>query len=162
MLNADEVFRLLRAGNPGAVHDLIDAAFPTATVEERHSMAHWRTAALLKEKRYQEALDHLEHSKIDYFCKTLAHHQKAEIYDRLGRGREALMELSQAPFEAEFDWHIALVTDARFFLLYLLAKENLPIKPDDLDLIPDDFASVFRGVGYFTKDDLKALIGTAP
>ena len=158
MLKSEEVFNLIRAGKLRALHDQLDAALHNASSDELHSIAHWRTAALLKEKRYDDALQYLEDSKDKYNCKTTAYQQKAEILDRLGRGPAAVAELSAAPFDVELKLHLSLVIDAFFFLLYLKEKNGISVAKSELDRIPDGFTSIINGMGPFTKHDLEAMI----
>lgn len=165
MLNDDEVFRLQRAGKTRNIHEQLDAALPSATAEARRKIAHWRTSTLLYEKRYSEALDHLQQNSCDYNCKTLVHHERASILDLLGRGEDALRELRSAPIAAETERYRALVLDAKFFLLYLMAKNNIAIEQSSLDAIPDDHISILPSEtslygAHVSKDDLKAMIET--
>ena len=163
LLNDDEVFRLQRAGDMREIHARLDAALSGATAEDRRKIAHWRTSTLLHERRYQDALDHLQRSKDDYGCKTLVHHKRASILDLLGRDKEALNELRSAPIAAETEKYRALVLEAKFYLLYLMAKNNLEIEQSSLDEIPNGHISVLPSEthlygAHISKDDLKRMI----
>lgn len=163
MLNDDEIFRLQRAGKSHQIHERLDAALPGGTAEDRHNIAHWRTSTLLHERRYQDALDHLQRSKNDYGCKTLVHHKKAGILDLLGRDNEAISELRSAPIAAEREKYGALVLEAKFYLIYLMAKNNLEIEQSSLDEIPDGHISVLPSEtslhgAQISKEDLKEMI----
>lgn len=164
MLTDDEVHGLLRANKFDEVHDRLDAALPGNTPDDRHSIACWRTSALLKERRYAAALDHLQQSKADFGSKTLVHHYRASIFDILGRDSEALHELRTAPLAAEMEKYWPLVLDAKFYLLHFMAKRNMPVEAAALDEIPEGYISVLPSEtnlygAHVSKEDLKALIG---
>ena len=165
MLNHDEVARLLRAGQASEVHQRLDALQPDATGAVRRSIAHWRTYALLHEKRYSEAMSHLEASENDYGCRSLVHHEKASILDVLGRQREAIAELRAAPLSSELESFPELVTDASFYLAYLMAKNGEVLPDFELSKIPDDYISVLPARGQLygakvSKADIAALLST--
>lgn len=167
MLNRDEIIRLYRADEFEVLHEHLDAALAGASPDDRHSIAHWRSAALEKEKRYEEALEHLALSKSDFGSKTLVHHMRASILEVLGRDQEALDELQAAPLDGEIDLYYPLVVDAKFYILYFRAARNMPVDPAAIDEIPEGYRSVLPGNGHIfgaqvSKDELAAMIGKAP
>ncbi len=142
MLARDEIHRLFRQGDIAEVHRQLDAAMPGETPNDQHSIASWRAWALMREERYDEALDHLSKNREDFGSKTDVHHTRASIFDVLGRDDEALHELRTAPFETEKEKYGPLVTDAKFYLLHFMAKRKMPIDPAALDEIPDGYRSI--------------------
>jgi len=73
------------------------------------------------------------------------------------RDNEALLEIEKAPIDAEMGKHWALVLDAKFFRLYLLAKNNHPIGADQLNELPGDYVYIMPKGELFSKDDLNRL-----
>ena len=76
-------------------------------------------------------------------CKTNAIHKRARILHESGNGDAALAEISKAPFDSEIEDYWALVMEAKFFRLYLMARAGMPLPPEQLAEIPDDYISLF-------------------
>lgn len=166
MLDQNEIVRLYRSGQLDALHRSLDAASPGETPNDRHFIASWRAAAFQREKRYEEALDHLQRNRDEFGSKTDLHQTRATILDVLGRDAEALRELQTAPFEAEIDKYRSLVVDAKFYLLHFMVKRGIPIDRAALDEIPEGYRSVLPGNGHthglhVSKDDIKAMLDRA-
>jgi hypothetical protein len=158
MLTDARVFALLRENRAAQLHQELDDALGSASESDLNNIAHWRTHAFEREKRYEDAIVHLEKSKQHFFCKTLAHHEKAELLDCLGRNADAQVELEGAPFEAEADRFPVLVADARFFLLLLRVRGGYRPLQSELDCFPDDFGTVLMPGRPFSKADLLSMI----
>ena len=158
-LDYDTVFDLVRSGQADELHRRLDAELEDdPSPERRHSIAHWRSYAFRREKRYAEGLEHLRRDRDDFFCKTSAYSEAAELLDLLGRNAEAQAELEQAPFEAEAERFPVLVADARFMLLLIKVRGGYRPSDQDLDAFPDDFGTVILPGRPFKKKDLLALL----
>ena len=164
MLNDDVILHKLGSGDVQGVHALLDAAMPGETAEEKHSIAYWRTATLIREKRFEEALIHLQQNKLDFGCKTFVHHEAARILDHLGRDHEAIAALATAPFADETEKYRLLVKEAKFHLMHLRARNGINVDASDMAEIPDDYIAVLPSRQHpfgqhVSKADLKAMVG---
>lgn len=162
MIDDNKISAQLHKGDAIGVHEVLDASMPGETPEDKQSIAFWRTAALKKEKNYEGALDHLNNSKADYFCKTLVHHEMARILDHLGRDYEAIAALVGAPLDEEQEKHRLLVNEARFHLMFLRVRNGMEVDPLSLEGIPDDYVAVLPTRQHIfgrhvSKADLRAM-----
>ena len=71
--------------------------------------------------------------------------------------------MRSAPIAAETEKYRALVLEAKFYLLYLMAKNNLKIEQSSLDEIPDGHISVLPSEthlygAHISKDNLETMI----
>lgn len=163
MLDEDEFWRHIQAGNWHEAHELLDAASSDPSPGSTFIVAHLRSATLKREGRFDEAIRVLRGSRSDFPCQTLSHDGAARLLERTGRRDEAIAELRCAPFESEREQFPLLVTDARFFLLYLLAKSGMAGSDPDIHEFPEDYESVVPDpehvIGEFvTKADLQRLL----
>ena len=71
-----------------------------------------------------------------------------------GNGDAALAEISKAPFISEIEDYWALVMEAKFFRLYLIARAGMPLPPEQLAEIPDDYISLFPTGERISKEQL--------
>lgn len=158
LLDHDVVLSLVRANSFDELHQLLNKEMEGASVERRHSIAHWRTHALVREKRLEDAIDHLRKNREDFLCKTSAYAEAAELLDLLGRNAEAQAELAGAPIIEEQDDYPVLVKDAKF--IHLIIKIRGGYRPSDAEInaFPDDFGTVILPGRPFLKSDLIAMI----
>lgn len=140
MNNVDKLFDLMRRQDWAAAHAMLDQF--ESDDPDMHGIAHWRSVVLCEEGRYEEALQYLADNLQRFNCKTNVFHKRAWIFHQTGNDQAALEEISNAPFDAEIEDYWALVVEAKFFQLYLLARLGLPIPPEQLAEIPDDFISL--------------------
>ena len=108
------------------------------------TVAHWRAVVLRDEGHSEEALQYLADNMHRFDCKTGVFHKRAEIFHEMGNDAAALKEIGKAPFDSEIEDHWALVMDAKFFRLYLMAHAGLPIPPEQWVEIPDDYISLMQ------------------
>ena len=155
-----ESFRDLAARKDWAsLYAMLDDARGTAVSrDDVRSELHWRVAALEQQQRYGEALDPLRSNANIYDSQSYVQHQSARLLLRLGRDKEALSELSKAPFDAEMTSHYSLAVDAKFFYFYLLAKNGDASVETRLPEIPDDYQYITKNGQFITKPDILALL----
>ena len=118
------------------------------------TVAYWRAVTLRDEGRPQDALQYLADNLHRFECKAGVYHKRAELFHQLGNNVAALAEIAKAPFDSEIEEHPALVMDAKFFRLYLLAKAGLPISPEQWAEIPDDYISLMPEGVRVSKEQL--------
>lgn len=163
MLDRNAFWQLLQASNTHKAHELLDAASPGISSEDRFLIAHLRSAALRRERRFAEAIATLRSSRSDFPCQTVSHDGSARLLEYIGRRDEAVAELRCAPFELEGERFPLLVTDARFFLLYLLARAGVSATDPCIDEFPEDYESMVPNgdhvnAAIISKRDLKKLL----
>jgi hypothetical protein len=152
MKKMKKIIDLLHRKDWAAAHamlDKIELADPDA-----HGIAHWRSEVLCDEGRHQEALQYLADNMHRFNCKTNAIHKRARILHESGNGDAALAEISKAPFDSEIEDYWALVMEAKFFRLYLMARAGMPLPPEQLAEIPDDYISLFPMGERISKERL--------
>ena len=158
-LDDQTVFGLLRSGQADELYRRLDAELEAdPSLERRHLIAHWRSHAFVETRRYEDGVDHLRRCRDNFFCKTSAHSEAAELLDWLGRNAEAQAELEPAPFAAEAERFPVLVADARFMLLLIKVRGGYCPSDQELDAFPDDFGTVILPGRPFMKNDLLALV----
>jgi hypothetical protein len=138
--DVDKLFDLLRRKDWAAAHAMLDQI--ESDDPDRHGIAHWRSVVLGEEGRYEEALQYLADNVQRFNCKTNVFHKRAWIFHQTGNDQAALQEISNAPFDVEIDDFWPLVMEAKFFRLYLMVRAGLPIPPEQLAEIPDDYISL--------------------
>ena len=154
-----ELQALMRRKDWSSVHAFLDAARDRAfSPDDLRSEAYWRISALAGEQRYEEAIELLRKSADLFSCQSLVRHNLARFLSKLGRDREALDELKDAPIEEEMEAFHALAIDAKFFYLYLLAKTGDASVRSGLSAIPDDYRHITLGGKFLTKADIVALL----
>ena len=159
MIDTDRFKDLANRGDWTSLYAMLDEARGTAVFrEDVRSEVHWRIAALERQQRHGEALNLLRGNAAIYDCRCYVQHKSARLLLRLGRDQEALHELSKAPFEAEMTPFYGLAIDAKFFYLYLLAKQGDPAVKKRLSDIPDDYRHVTMDRDFLTKPDIMALL----
>ncbi len=127
MNNINKLFDFMRREDWTAAHAMLEDI--ESTDPDTHGMAHWRSVVLRNEGRHQEALRYLTDDLHRFRCKTNAFHKRAWIFYEMGNDAAALDEIEKAPFDSEIDDYWALVMEAKFFRLHLMAKSGLPIPP---------------------------------
>jgi hypothetical protein len=127
------------------------------TDPDTHGIAHWRSVVLRNEGRHQEALQYLTDNLHRFNCKTNAFHKRAWIFHELGNNAAALDEIEKAPFDSEIDEYWALVMEAKFFRLHLMAESGLPIPPEQWAKIPDDYISLLPTGERVSKEQIIQL-----
>ncbi len=137
---------------------LDDARRTAVSRDDVRSELHWRVAALERQQRYGEALDFLRSNANIYNSQSYVQHQSARLLLLLGRDKEALNELSKAPFDTEMTSHYGLAIDAKFFYFYLLAKNGDTSVEARLSEIPDDYQYVTKNGQFITKPDITAML----
>jgi hypothetical protein len=154
----EKFWKLHRQRDWVALHDALDAASPGCDAEERCCITHWRAAARAAVDRCLEAVDFLIANRSDFFCGTLASTRIAENLHRLGRDMDAIEELKKAPMANECQRYWALVTDAKYVLVHLLASNGLEVDKAILDAIPDGYIHITDRGQRISKSDLMGLI----
>lgn len=163
MLDPETFWLFLRAGNTHEAHNVLDAASPGSSSEDRFTIAHLRSAALRREGRFAEAVGILRSSRADFPCQTVSHDGVARLLEHMGRRDEAISELRSAPFESERDSFPLLVADARFLLLYLLSRAGQSTTDPSIEEFADDFETMVPNAHhvnaeFVSKKDLQDLI----
>ncbi len=155
-----EKFRDLANGKDWtSLYAMLDDARSTAVSrDDVRSEVHWRIAALERQQRYGEALDLLRSNTAIYNSQSYVRHQSARLLLQLGRDKDALDELSKAPFEAEMTSYYGLAMDAKFCYFYLLAKHSDPLLKARLSEIPEDYQYITKNGEFITKPDIAALL----
>jgi hypothetical protein len=118
------------------------------------TVAHWRSVVLRDEGRRQDALQYLADNLHRFDCKAGVFHKRAELFHELGNDSAALEEIEKAPFDSEIEDHWALVMEAKFFRLHLMAESGLPIPPEQWAEIPDDYISLMPTGKRVSKEQL--------
>jgi hypothetical protein len=154
MKEINKLIDLIRSKNWIAAHALLDEEELADPGEQ--TVAHWRSVLLRKEGRYEEALEYLADNLYRFDCKTGALNNRAWILHIKGNDNGALNEIERAPFEAEIEDNWALVMEAKFFRLYLMARLGLAIPPEQLAEIPDDYISLLPTGERVPKNQLIA------
>ncbi|MGP0057850.1 MAG: tetratricopeptide repeat protein [Beijerinckiaceae bacterium] len=150
---------LMRSGDWDSVYSMLDDARNRAvTQEDIRQLAYWRSVALTREQRYDEALELLRESADLFNSQSLVQHELACILVTQGRDREALDELKKAPVEEEMEKHYGLAIDAKFFYFYLLAKSGDTSVKERLSEIPDDYRHIAMDGTFLTKTDIVSLL----
>lgn len=158
MIDADKFKSLADRGDWISLYAMLDDAHDSATSrEDVASAVHWRIAALERQRRNSEALQFLKENAGAYSTRSLVQHKIARLLVSLGREQEALEELSNAPFDAEMESFYALAMDAKFFYVYLLARNDAPSIHDRLSEIPDDYQYLNRDGTILTKADIASI-----
>ena len=153
-----KIQKLMREKAWPSVYSLLDAAREHAsTKEEKASETYWRSTALIKQGRYQEAIELLHDDGELFHCQCLAHKIIAEVLDKIGDDRGALQELSDAPIEQEMEDFYGIAIDTKFLYFYLLAKTGDRSVLNRLSEIPDDYRHITMGGKFLTKADIAAL-----
>lgn len=149
----------MRKQDWNSAHALLDEVRDNATTkDEMKDEVYWRARALGRAHRYDEALELLRNSASLFNSQCLVHQQRARMLLKLGRDREALDELREAPIEEEMADHYGLAIDAKFFYLYLLAKSGDPSVRVRLSEIPDDYRHITMDGKLLTKADIAAFL----
>ncbi len=154
--------KLVREKAWASVYSLLDSARDHAvTQEDKASEIYWRTMALIKQGRYQEAIDLLRKDGALFNSQCLPLKIIAEILDKIGDDQGALRELSGAPIEQEMEDFYGLAIDTKFLYFYLLAKTGDRSVRNKLSEIPDDYRHITMSGKFLTKEDLVALLDRA-
>jgi tetratricopeptide (TPR) repeat protein len=148
---------LIRQKDWPSAHSILDKAEMTDPGES--NIAYWRAVVLRDEGRHDDALCYLADNLGRFTCKTNAFHQCAWILHELGNDKAALAEIEKAPLDSEIEDYWALVMEAKFFRLYLMAKNNLSLSEDQMSEIPDDYISLMPGGNRISKAQLKKMSG---
>ncbi len=61
---------------------------------------------------------------------------------------------SLKPLDSEIEDYWALVMEAKFFRLYLMARAGMPLPPEQLAEIPDNYISLFPTGERISKEKL--------
>ena len=141
MQKIDRLLDLMRSKDWAAAHAILDDDEKADPGEQ--TVAHWRATVLRHEGRKNEALQYLKDNVHRFNCKTGVFHKRAWIFHETGNDAAARDEIEMAPFESEIEDHWALVMEAKFFRLYLMARAGMPLPPEQLAEIPDDYISLF-------------------
>jgi thioredoxin-like negative regulator of GroEL len=150
---------LMQGNDWASVYAMLDAARNQAvTREDLGSEVYWRSTALTKEQRYDEAIELLRNNANLFNSQSLVHHELACILIELGCEREALDELKKAPIEEEMEDYYGLAIDAKFFYFYLLAKSGDTSVKARFAEIPDDYRHIAMGGKFLTKADIMAFL----
>ena len=159
MINPDQLRILLREENWTAVDALLDNARDQAlTNDDLEDAAYWRVVALIRARRYSEALDFLRKHAGWFNCQSWVHHKCARILIELGLEKDALEELRKAPIEAEMEAFYGLAIDAKFTYLFLLARFGDPSVKERFSEIPDDYQQIAIDGTFLTKADIISLL----
>ena len=154
-----ELQALMRRKEWASVYAMLDDARKRAiNADDLKSETYWRVAALGREGRYQEAIQLLRDNASRFNSQSSVHHELASFLVKLGHEQDALEELKKAPIEEEMGEFYGLAIDAKFFLLYLLAKNGDRSVRDRLNEIPDDYRHITMGGKFLTKNDIAALL----
>ena len=138
---SEDMFALLKTKDWEACHRRIDQEEPGETREARVSIAHWRSAVLERQWRYEDALRIIDGSKADAFTECGRLWERAQILYRMGKFAEAIDTLRDAPFGAEIDTFPALTYEAIFLYCYLLRRNGREAPPNLIAALPDDFTT---------------------
>lgn len=161
-MDTSDVLRLqvlMRSKDWASVYSMLDDARSRAvTRDDMKQEVYWRATALENEQRYAEALNLLQTNTGLANSMSLWSHQIACLLVKLDRDKDAVDELSKAPIEEEMKDHYGLAIDAKFFYLYLLAKNGDPSVRDRLVEIPDDYRYITMEGQFLTKADIIALL----
>jgi tetratricopeptide (TPR) repeat protein len=155
MDNINRLFDFMRRKDWAAAHAMLDEI--ELTDPDMHGLAHWRSVVLREEGRYEDALQYLADNLHRFNCKTSVFHKRAWIFRVLGNDAAALNEIEKAPFDAEIDDYWALVMEAKFFRLHLMATSRLPIPPEQWAEIPDDYISLLPTGERVSKQQIVQL-----
>ena len=155
MSKINKLIELIRRKDWAGAHDMLDENEIADPGEG--TVAHWRSVVLRDEGRHQEALQYLADNLHRFDCKSGVFHKRAELFDALGNDSSALEEIEKAPFDSEIEEHWTLVMEAKFFRLYLMAKNNLPISQEKMSEIPDDYISLMQGGRRISKAQLMEM-----
>jgi tetratricopeptide (TPR) repeat protein len=155
MAKIDKLLELIRRKDWTTAHAMLDENDLADPGEQ--TVAHWRTVVLREEGRYEDALQYLADNLHRFNCKTSAFHKRAWILRVLGNDAAALKEIEKAPFDAEIDDYWALVMEAKFFRLHLMATSRLPIPPEQWTEIPDDYISLLPTGERVSKQQIVQL-----
>lgn len=136
---SEEMFALLKTRDWEACHRRIDEAEPAASREERRSIAHWRSAVLEWQGRYDDALRILDAGGADFFSQCGYLSQHAELLCKMGKFADAIETLRNAPFGAEIDTFPALTYEAIFLHWYLLKRSGREPPPNLVAALPEGF-----------------------
>ena len=137
MTKINILLSLIRKRDWASAHVLLDEEELADPGEQ--TVAHWRSVLLRNEGRYEEALEYLADNLYRFDCKTGALNNRAWILHLKGNDKGALNEIERAPFDVEIEDNWALVMEAKFFRLYLMARLGLSISAEQLAEIPDDY-----------------------
>lgn len=151
---SEEMFALGKTRDWEACHRRIDQAEPGATREARVSIAHWRSAVLEWEGRYDDALCVIDASKEDVFTECGRLWDRAQILYHMGKVAEAIETLRNAPFGAEIDSFPGITYEAIFLYCYLLKKSGREPPPNLIAALPDDFGTRFYEGKRLTRADI--------
>jgi len=158
-IDVSQLQSFLRAEDWNNAHSLLDYAQSQAvTPDDISNEKYWRVTVLIHEERYEDAINFLKTNAASCNSQCLVQQELANLLIRLRRDREALFELSQAPFEDEMEDFYGLAIDAKFLYFYLLAKSGDRSIKDRLSEIPDDYRHITMDGKFLTKSDLAALI----
>ena len=155
MQKIDRLLDLVRSKDWAAAHAMLDDDEKADPGEQ--TVAHWRATVLRYEDRKYEALQYLKDNLHRFNCKTSVFHKRAWIFHEMGNDAAARDEIEMAPFESEIEDNWALVMEAKFFRLYLMAQAGLPIPPEQLAEIPDDYISLFPTGERVSKEQLTEI-----
>jgi len=159
MIDIDRLQGLMRKDDWSSVYTMLDAARQQAvTDDEIKREVYWRMVALENQHRYEEAIAFLQSNSRHFNSQCLVHQNLACFLLKLGRNKDALDELSKAPFEEEMEDFYGLAIDAKFFYFYLLAKSGDKSVSNRLPEIPDDYRHITMDGKFLTKSDIVALL----
>ena len=159
MLDHDRLRAFFHDKNWAAAHAALDEARNRAfTADDVKDEAYWHVVTLMREQRYEEAMDLLRERAELFNRQCLVQRKIASILNKLGRNQEALAELSKAPVEEEMEAFYALALDAKFLYFYLLAKSGDRSIRKRLDEIPDDYRHFTIDGKFLTKPDIASLL----
>lgn len=148
-------------------HRWLDTELEHASDDEARWIHHRRTSIYLEERRYQDAIDHLNRHRNICGTVTSVHETLAMLYEVTGRENLALNELETAPYDTDQGVDPLLVIDAKFYRLYFRARRNLPIAQSEIDAFPSGYETYLPGGGRIRgclvkKDDIIKLMASMP
>jgi tetratricopeptide (TPR) repeat protein len=159
MIDIDRLQGLMRKDDWSSVYTMLDAARQQAvTDDEIKREVYWRMVALENQRHYEEAIDFLQSNSRHFNSQCLVHQNLASFLLKLGRNKDALDELSKAPFEEEMEDFYGSAIDAKFLYFYLLAKSGDRSIKDRLSEIPDDYRHITMDGKFLTKPDIVAVL----
>ncbi|RBP05701.1 hypothetical protein DFR50_13464 [Roseiarcus fermentans] len=155
----EDIFTLVKSHDWEACHKRIDEEEPGLSREQRASIAHWRSAVLVWQGRYEDALRIIDASKADAFTECGRLWDRAQILCRMGKFAEAIETLRGAPFGSEIDAFPGMTYEAIFLYCRLLIRCGREPPPNLLAALPDDFDTFTYDRRFMSKADLLSSTG---
>jgi hypothetical protein len=137
---------------------LAEARNDATTRDDKVNEVYWRSVALIRQRRYGEAVELLRDEGSLFYCQCLPRKIIAEVLDKTGDDQGALRELSAAPIEQELEEFYGIAIDTKFLYFYLQAKIGDHSILNRLAEIPDDYRHITMGGKFQTKSDIVALL----